>query len=318
MDSGTIAVPLAKDVAVPEAPRKKRVILLHATYIPSNVSSCLYSAGVEEAEELELDSDREFECDDFDEYDLEDNFYSNRRKLNRGCAMKNKSTQSSPRRVKAVQRCRDERRLGNISANNLAQKKNTDKMFDLAGVKRRGLEMYFRRIDPPNKSFSRPVHNTGNTVVPTSHSLSLSRKRSPSTSHKVVTGNAQRAAHPAAIAHMLHKDNIPKGLEGNVRGLIDIQHREITADDYELLLLLENTVAPRTIDEASLNSLRVMSAQALCLVGEFCTICMELFEEVQKLKILPCQHSFHSHCIDHWLSSMSQNCPLDGLAVFST
>ncbi|OMP02432.1 Zinc finger, RING-type [Corchorus olitorius] len=41
-----------------------------------------------------------------------------------------------------------------------------------------------------------------------------------------------------------------------------------------------------------------------------CSICLGVFEEIEKLKVLPeCNHAYHSECVDKWLSSQS-SCPL--------
>ncbi|WOH09046.1 hypothetical protein DCAR_0728499 [Daucus carota subsp. sativus] len=41
-----------------------------------------------------------------------------------------------------------------------------------------------------------------------------------------------------------------------------------------------------------------------------CCICLGIFEEQDKVKVVPkCGHCFHSHCVDQWLSTHS-TCPL--------
>ncbi|KAH3877298.1 hypothetical protein DPMN_001161 [Dreissena polymorpha] len=40
-----------------------------------------------------------------------------------------------------------------------------------------------------------------------------------------------------------------------------------------------------------------------------CNICMAEYEEGEILKILPCFHSFHSMCIDKWISK-NATCPI--------
>ncbi|XWS53350.1 hypothetical protein CRYUN_Cryun11dG0149700 [Craigia yunnanensis] len=46
-------------------------------------------------------------------------------------------------------------------------------------------------------------------------------------------------------------------------------------------------------------------------IGETeCSICLGVFEDEEKLKVLPeCNHAYHSECVDEWLSSQS-SCPL--------
>lgn len=64
-----------------------------------------------------------------------------------------------------------------------------------------------------------------------------------------------------------------------------------------------------------------------------CTICMENFAVAQELKILPCDHVFHQvslaliqrdhspspmqECIDKWLSTQKDTCPIDGISLIS-
>ncbi|KAJ3019606.1 UNVERIFIED_CONTAM: hypothetical protein HDU68_010593 [Siphonaria sp. JEL0065] len=43
---------------------------------------------------------------------------------------------------------------------------------------------------------------------------------------------------------------------------------------------------------------------------EKCTVCLMPYEEGDSLRILKCQHGFHSDCIDQWLTSHVNSCPL--------
>ncbi|KAG8374439.1 hypothetical protein BUALT_Bualt11G0131900 [Buddleja alternifolia] len=44
--------------------------------------------------------------------------------------------------------------------------------------------------------------------------------------------------------------------------------------------------------------------------GAECAICLSLFQEDEKVKVLPlCRHGFHADCVDKWLRTRS-NCPL--------
>lgn len=46
-----------------------------------------------------------------------------------------------------------------------------------------------------------------------------------------------------------------------------------------------------------------------------CSICLEKFVPGQWARTLPCQHFFHKHCIDLWLTESSCNCPDDNQPV---
>lgn len=41
-----------------------------------------------------------------------------------------------------------------------------------------------------------------------------------------------------------------------------------------------------------------------------CAICLETYEDGDSLTGLPCRHSFHTECIQPWLSGKSALCPM--------
>ncbi|XWS07618.1 hypothetical protein CRYUN_Cryun41cG0004700 [Craigia yunnanensis] len=67
---------------------------------------------------------------------------------------------------------------------------------------------------------------------------------------------------------------------------------------------------PRGLDPATINAFPItMVTRGKALESE-CCICLGVFEDGEKVKVLPkCQHSYHSECVDRWLSAES-SCPL--------
>ncbi|KAG2224793.1 hypothetical protein INT45_005317 [Circinella minor] len=53
------------------------------------------------------------------------------------------------------------------------------------------------------------------------------------------------------------------------------------------------------------------------LIGgsEQCHVCLEKFELLENVRVLPCQHGFHQECIDKWLMEAQNRCPLCRNAV---
>jgi len=94
---------------------------------------------------------------------------------------------------------------------------------------------------------------------------------------------------------------------------MDIQSRDLTPQDYEILLLLDEKVQKKTI---SSNTVKDFSTKIINNTGDICTICLCDYEIGETVKILPkCGHFFHPNCIQTWLTSSSVNCPIDGLPV---
>jgi len=90
-----------------------------------------------------------------------------------------------------------------------------------------------------------------------------------------------------------------------------LQFREISGDDFEALLALDDHAPVRSTAEpmSIIGSLPLISADAHD--GTECSICLEDHRMGEQVVRLPCQHMFHPKCIVGWLGHCSRHtCPL--------
>ena len=92
--------------------------------------------------------------------------------------------------------------------------------------------------------------------------------------------------------------------------LIELQNREITPEDYDLLVQLDCSVKPKTLSKDQIDSLR--SDTVTSVLDDVCSICIEDYTPGEERQFLPCGHYFHGQCIQTWLSWTSNRCPIDG------
>ncbi|EFN54264.1 hypothetical protein CHLNCDRAFT_135820 [Chlorella variabilis] len=110
------------------------------------------------------------------------------------------------------------------------------------------------------------------------------------------------------------------GLSRGLPADLLLSGRDFTEADYEQLLALDQgnkkKVAPR--DRVSqLDTVRVplagRGAEAACAGSpelDACSICLEEARPGDEFKVLPCRHAFHCRCIDRWLLSERNSCPV--------
>lgn len=95
----------------------------------------------------------------------------------------------------------------------------------------------------------------------------------------------------------------------------DLQNRDISDGDYELLLQLDRQVTDQEGLPANiiynLPSQMLQDRHRLLIDGSTCGVCLQGFQLRQTVRTLPCRHAFHILCIDNWLMNHSQ-CPVDG------
>ena len=281
------------------AKRHRKIIVTHASFF------IVATEGVRLAEESDCEEQPEEYFTDYDdEYD-DDLSYGSGKWKRRKCKSGSRSTSSYKKPkvtqglVKVSSQRRDLKTKANIQSCASAQKENTERRLQEKGLQRFGYGIYHRRSD--NAATSKPTKIT----APRSYVANKPRWKS--------TGNAED--HPSALKYELR---VKATTDELLRQLADLQHRDLTPEDYELLLRLDEKVAPKTVSRSLLASFETVILESVnSLIGELCSICMERYSESQGVKTLPCNHTFHSDCINMWLSSASLNCPLDGIPVES-
>lgn len=100
-----------------------------------------------------------------------------------------------------------------------------------------------------------------------------------------------------------------------------LQNRDITEDDYDMLLQLDRPleehegVAGHMLSSIPIEILR--ERHPLLSQNKNCGICLHSYQPFQCVRKLQCRHIFHRDCIDTWLSNHS-TCPVDGASVTTT
>lgn len=96
--------------------------------------------------------------------------------------------------------------------------------------------------------------------------------------------------------------------------VLDLLSREITPEDYDLLLQLDKAVAKPTVRRDRLEDLPSVHTKEF--MGGDCTVCLMAYEADDNVALLPCSHRFHRSCIAKWLAECRRTCPLCGVEPF--
>jgi hypothetical protein len=123
------------------------------------------------------------------------------------------------------------------------------------------------------------------------------------------------SAEKSGLEFLLSGENVPEELEPELlEFLLDLQDRDVTPEDYERLLQLDEFVATKGLPAERVASLRTDTVSEVH-VDDTCGVCMENYVVGETRKILPCGHDFHEGCINTWLTYNSTKCPLDNKEV---
>ena len=100
----------------------------------------------------------------------------------------------------------------------------------------------------------------------------------------------------------------------------ELQFRDITPEDYDLLLVLDESVKKKTLDQEQLNALPVVELETLLKMreqgeGVVCLVCQDDLipsddtAEATVIELPNCKHLFHTECLNTWLLKTSTQCP---------
>lgn len=135
----------------------------------------------------------------------------------------------------------------------------------------------------------------------------------------MAAGAHHRARHVAALAYREHalamREQVLAAQRAGIPPHLLLSDRDFTPEDYELLCRLDEQVENRK--GAKDEQLMALPTEVMGAGGRRrsdgsltnCTICLEELAPGDVLKRLPCQHDFHSDCLDTWLKTKAC-CPI--------
>lgn len=141
----------------------------------------------------------------------------------------------------------------------------------------------------------------------------------PSSSASAEDANVQRAIaesrRQAADASRLVDAEFARACGLTPAQLAAMMTRELSANDYELLLALDNAVAAKTIKKV--DDVLAAVAPGSVAADDCCMICLDEMAgcPLADLAALPCKHIFHRKCIGDHLGKFSRRCPIDNLSL---
>ncbi|GFT95172.1 RING-type domain-containing protein [Nephila pilipes] len=76
----------------------------------------------------------------------------------------------------------------------------------------------------------------------------------------------------------------------------------------------ESQVTPQKVIDA-LPRYTVRKNGAYSNSETFCGLCQSKYNVMDRVKCLPCRHTFHEYCIENWLKWVRASCPVDRKSV---
>ena len=101
--------------------------------------------------------------------------------------------------------------------------------------------------------------------------------------------------------------------------LHELQYRDATPEDYELLMTLHEQDNKPTVVEVEVVEAfgEIVVEDVGTLEGDdrFCVVCQTDYINGDTVRRLPCNHTFHKECIDEWLTTGAASCPIDRKSI---
>eukprot|EP00929_Paragymnodinium_shiwhaense_P114540 TRINITY_DN82995_c0_g1_i1.p1 TRINITY_DN82995_c0_g1~~TRINITY_DN82995_c0_g1_i1.p1 ORF type:complete len:507 (+),score=50.60 TRINITY_DN82995_c0_g1_i1:88-1608(+) len=91
--------------------------------------------------------------------------------------------------------------------------------------------------------------------------------------------------------------------------IIDLMYRDLSPEDFDMLLKLDESVAPKNIAKKAMVD-RLPSLDSDRCESQQCGVCLADYEPNTTVTVLPCGHAFHAQCIGKWLTQCRDTCPL--------
>jgi hypothetical protein len=90
--------------------------------------------------------------------------------------------------------------------------------------------------------------------------------------------------------------------------VLDLLTREISTDDYDVLLKLDETIPKKTVASEVLDTFVTKTGHEFA--EQSCGVCLVQFDGDDVVRCLPCAHPFHDECIQEWVTKWKNTCPL--------
>ncbi|KAB1281259.1 E3 ubiquitin-protein ligase RNF167 [Camelus dromedarius] len=107
--------------------------------------------------------------------------------------------------------------------------------------------------------------------------------------------NAQKAGYEAAVVHNVNSNELLNMVWNN--------------EEIQQQIWIPSVF----IGERSSKYLRALFVYQKGAQGDqydVCAICLDEYEDGDKLRVLPCAHAYHSRCVDPWLTQTRKTCPV--------